>query len=170
MIRLYLSGGASNANPAISLGGAKSSIIAPTGLFSPIPPSYFASGMTLFRCVYVHTNLKVNTVKASVSVETPSTATTVAVAWGSAVNVVEPVMPNQTTAPAYTFQSPASFDAAVSGGNFLAGQYRALWVRYQITPTGVIPSETFTLDVGGAYQMYLDGEEMLLDGEPMELS
>lgn len=151
-VSLYFSGGNANSDPAVAIGGAKSSAAVGSRLFGPIPNAQFTAGTVLYRCVYVSTDVVLNALKVWIGSETPSSATTLAIGWGAAaINAAETAIANQTTAPAgVTFSAPASLAAATSGGDFTAGQYRALWVRYTITATTPIASETFSLHVNTA--------------------
>lgn len=52
-IKLYLSGGADNSDPALSLGGVISSTLAPTQLLGNVSWQKALTGMTDYLCVYL---------------------------------------------------------------------------------------------------------------------
>jgi hypothetical protein len=150
-ITLHLSGGASNANVLASIGGAISTVTVPSLLFSPITAAQFTAGRIMYRCLYVKVDVATDAVKPWIAAETPSASTTIAIGWGAAINATQTAIANETTAPAgVSFASPASEGAATSGGNFTAGQFRALWLRFTIT-AGATPvaSEQFQLVING---------------------
>ncbi len=150
-ISLFFSGGVANTNPAASIGGAISTTLASSTLFGPISDSDFGVGRVLYRCVYAKSDIESNAVKAWVSSETPSGNTTVALGWGAAaIDATEIAVPTESVTPSnVTFVSPSTKGSATSAGLFLAGQYRALWIRYTITPTATLPQEQFVLSVEG---------------------
>ena len=76
---MRLSGGAANSNPASSIGGAVSSVAAPSGLWANAPSGDAAAGSVNYRCVYVYnpTAGPVTNVLL-IDTNTPSTQSTVA--------------------------------------------------------------------------------------------
>src|SRR5690606_8252969 len=89
-VKLYLSGGLFNDAPEQSLGGEMSQTEAdPATLFGEIPGVRFASGTVRYRCIYVHALTDQQNLVAYVKTETPSDATTVALAWGAPVDTFE---------------------------------------------------------------------------------
>lgn len=150
-IALYFSGGASNATPASSIGGVKSSVAVTRRLFGPITEAQFATGVVFYRCVYVYSDASTGVVPW-ISSETPLAETTVAIGWGSVAGATEPVLV-AGNAPSTEFQSPMSPSEGVNGGFLFAGQSRPLWIRYTVSPTSQTPLvENFSLqfDVTGA--------------------
>jgi hypothetical protein len=172
-IALYLSGGAANASPSSSIGGAKSSVQASSNLIGPFVAAKFISGYTCYRCVYVTTDANLASIIAWITTETPSSDTTVAIGWGAASkNETETVITDETTAPAdVTFSSPSTELEAISGADLGAGEYRALWLRYVITATDPITIESFTIGLKGSTAdnpMLFNNEQMYFNGELME--
>jgi len=53
-IKYRLSGGAANADPLVSLGGAKSSVDAGSNLLDPVSSSEALAGDIEYRCYYIH--------------------------------------------------------------------------------------------------------------------
>jgi hypothetical protein len=145
MVKLYLSGGASNADPSLSIGGAKSSVLAPQKILRAITNTEFGSGVTLYRCVYVTSEEGIDGVKIFIEYETPSENTTVSIGWGGPVGSTEPAIASETTDPGVSFASPRDAASAVSGGDLEPGQSRPLWIRYRIDATQRIDEEFFSL-------------------------
>jgi hypothetical protein len=166
MLRMYLSGGVSNSLPAASLGGGRSSTLVTENLIGSIDEADFTAGSTIYRWVYIYTDIHVHSAKIWIT-DTPSAATTVAIGWGTGT---PSLLANQNTAPVgVTFSSPTSSGTAIDAGEMLAGASRALCIRYTITPTTLILEEDFSL-VGEdlTYEAAFDSEEMFFDDEPME--
>lgn len=132
-----LSGGSGNTDPNASLGGVKSSTAIGSGLhnlFDIVSSSESASGDTEYRCFYVHNAHATLTMQNSViwiQSNTTSTDTTIEIALGSsAVNGTEQTVANESTAPTgVTFSAPANQGAALSIGNVLPGEHKAVWVK-----------------------------------------
>lgn len=140
-ISLFLSGGSTNATPSASLGGAISTASVPRRLFSPVTDAEFTTGVALYRCVYVSTDVDVGRLLPWIGSETPLAETTVALGWGTAaLNGVEQAVASGTTAPAgVSFASPTSAVGAANSGLMLPGDFRSLWLRYTVTPVSPAP-------------------------------
>lgn len=143
-----LSGGATNANPAASIGGAESSN-AYTGtktagnLFDDSAfTEYNASGHIDYRCVYVHNNEASagGTAVAYVSQQAP-TGTVIAIgAATQAAGSTATAIANDATAPSgVTFSAPTSAGTGISLGTIGAGQGKGLWIRRTIS-AGATPN------------------------------
>ena len=134
-IKYRLSGGASNAVPAASLGGVKStSTDASTDLFDDVSSGEASSGDTEYRCIYVHNNhgtLTMESTKIWIQSNTPSTDTTITIGLGtSAVNATEQTVATESDAPSgVSFSAPSSEGTALSIGNIPAGQHKAVWIK-----------------------------------------
>lgn len=152
-IALRLSGGAANSNPAVSLGGAKSSVAAPAALFDTVNGTEAAAGDTEFRCIYVHNNhatLAMANAVLWLTANTPSTNTNVSAGLGSsAVNAVEQTVASESAAPAgVTFSAAADKANGIALGSIPAGQSRAVWLRRDVTAgAAAIASDAFTVRV-----------------------
>jgi hypothetical protein len=149
-----LSGGASNAVQAASLGGAKSSTAASASIFDDVSASESSAGDVEYRCVYVHNahaTLSLDNAVAWLPVNTPSTSTLVEVGVGtSAVNGTEQTVADENTAPAgITFVAGANKAGGVALGNIPAGQHRAVWLRRTITAGAAAASDSFTMRAEG---------------------
>jgi len=147
-MNLYLSGGATNADPELSLGGPMSTVPASVvGIVSPLFGSLNdaerASGTTIYRCVYVVPTVAVSGLKFYVLSDTPLATTEIFLGWGSAD---EPVIASETTAPnGVSFESARTPATASSSGNFAAGQRRAMWIKLVVQPGSAKVTEQFGL-------------------------
>jgi hypothetical protein len=156
--RWRLSGGAANADPNASLGGAKSSVeitnSVDNNLFDDVTGDEHAAGENEYRGVYVH-NLGDQTLENAViwiSGLTPSSETEVDVAVAAeAVNATMATIANENTAPAtVSFTRPVTKGTGLALGNIPAGQHRGVWIRRAVT-AGSTPqaADTFTVRVEG---------------------
>jgi hypothetical protein len=140
-IKYYLSGGASNNLPALSIGGAKSSVAVSAtalgNLFDPVTGDEAAAGVTRYRLVY----LQHDDADASGLLDpavlwfstSPAAGQTIAVGLAAAgKGAPETAVANENTAPAgVTFASPVSKATGVSltGTPYTEGQYIGVWLR-----------------------------------------
>jgi hypothetical protein len=145
-----LSGGASNTDPLLALGGAKSSTAAGASILDNVLSSEGTAGDIEYRCVYLHNNhgtLTALSGKVWVQANTPSADTTIDIGLGtSAVNATEQTVADENTAPSgVSFSAPANFAAGISVADIPAGQHKALWVRRTVTAGAAAASDSFTL-------------------------
>lgn len=138
-IEFRLSGGAANSDPALSFGGAKSSV-AVTGstLFDTVSGAESSAGHIDYRCVYVHNAdpaLTAQSAKVWIQANTPSSDTTFDIALaGEGLNGTAETPANDTTAPSgESFSAAANEGASLSLGNIPNGQHYAVWIRRTIT-------------------------------------
>lgn len=154
-IAFRLSGGASNSDPLLSLGGAVSSVTAGATIFDSVTGEESASGDVEFRCTYVrnlHGSLTLNNAVAWVQTETPSASTTIALGLGSsAMNGAEQAIANEGAPPVSVAFLPAVNKAGgIALGSIPPGQTRAIWLRRTVTAgAAVIASDPFTIRVEG---------------------
>ncbi|MBK9418815.1 MAG: hypothetical protein IPN62_16425 [Flavobacteriales bacterium] len=155
-IKFYLSGGAANSNPALSLGGIISSVeVTPATLWDNISSAEAAAGDTEYRCIYVKNTSGADTLLAAaawVSSNTPSTSTTLDIGLGfAAINATETAVGAEGTAPSGpTFSAPASKAAGLVIGDMAAGAYKALWLRRTVTAgAAAYNNDGATINVGG---------------------
>lgn len=153
-IKYRLSGGASNADPLLSLGGIKSSNDAAATIFDDVSSAEASAGDTEYRCVYIHNNhgtLTLLGAKVWIQANTPSGDTDVAICLGtSAVNGTEQTVADESTAPSgVSFSAPTSFAGGLSLGDIPAGQHKAVWVRRTVNAAAAAASDGFTLRVQG---------------------
>lgn len=155
-IHVRLSGGAANADPALSLGGAKSSVEYTNGtLFDDVTGAESAAGDTEYRLVYVHNNhgsLTLQNAKVFIQANTPSASTDIALALaGEGLNVQAESVVNENTAPVgETFSNaPVDYASGLSLGNIPFGQSYGVWVRRTVTAAAAAAADTFTIRVQG---------------------
>lgn len=154
-IQYRLSGGAANADPLLSLGGAKSSVSAGANLFDDVPSAEAGAGRIEYRCVYIHnanaTDAYLDPVRLWIAANTPSTSTVIAIGIGSAaLNAVEQTVANETTAPTgVTFTSPADFASGLTIPTIPAGQHRSVWIRRTVTAGAAAFADSATLSIQG---------------------
>lgn len=151
-IQYRLSGGAANSNANASLGGAKSSVAAPLGLFDDVTSAESAAGDIEYRCFYVHNNNGTLALQnAVIWIDTNTTGNRIAIGLGSsAVNGTEQTVANEGTAPSgVTFSQPANKGAGIALGNIPAGQHRAVWIRRTIAASTPASNDTYNLRVEG---------------------
>ena len=145
-----LSGGASNAVPAASLGGVKSSV-ALTGstIFDTVSGAESAAGDVEYRGIYIHNAHATLTAIGAVlhmQTNTASSTTTIEIGIGtSALNGTEQTIADEQAAPSgVTFAPAASYAAGIVLGDIPPGQHRAVWFRRTITAGSAASSDTAT--------------------------
>jgi hypothetical protein len=154
-IKFYLSGGASNSDPLLSLGGIISSTQAGTNIFANVSSSDAASGKTYYRCIYIkntHATLALESAKVWFQANTPSTTTAVSMALaGEGLNATAETVVDQFTAPVgETFSAPSSSGTSLSLTNVPAGQYYAVWLKLVVDASSpAYANDGFTLRVLG---------------------
>lgn len=153
-INYRLSGGASNSDPMLSLGGAKSSASAGASLFDDVSSAEASAGDIEYRLVYVHNahaSLTLIGAKVWIQTNTPSASTDVAIGLAAAgANATETAVANENTAPSgVTFSQPSSFAGGLSLGDLAPGQHFGVWVRRTVTAGAGVASDNFTLRVQG---------------------
>lgn len=136
-IKYYLSGGAANADPAASLGGARSSVAAPVGLFDAVTGDESAAGDVEYRCVYVRNEdasaAGLINPAAYLFSNTPSADTIISIGLDPAgKNATATTVANENTAPAgVTFSEPATKAAglALPSSPYAQNDFVAVWIR-----------------------------------------
>lgn len=141
-MKFYLSGGAANADPNASIGGAISNteFVDNTvgNLFADVLGPEGVAGSTKYRCLYFkNTNgsLTAQNAKLFLVSNTPSTDDTAEIAKGAAaINATETAVANEDTAPSGpTFSAPSSYATGILLGNIPSGQYQAFWIKRIVT-------------------------------------
>ena len=145
-IKYRLSGGASNSDLSLSLGGAKSSTeVADSpslhNLFDVVSGAELSAGDVEYRCVYIHNahaTLTAESMVVYINSNTPSADTAAAIGLGTAaINATEQTVANESTAPSgVTFSAAAGSGNALSIGNIPPGQHKSLWLRRTVTAGG----------------------------------
>lgn len=136
----YLSGGAANADRALSIGGTESSVAADDVL--PDQSRLLADlGGVYYRLAYLRNEPNLRDLSAGVTVtvdEQPATGLAVAIGVATqAAGVTVPAIVNDTTAPA-----GVTFGTTADMGTIAPDESRGLWVRLTVTAgaTDVIDS------------------------------
>lgn len=141
-IAYRLSGGAANASPAASIGGAKSSTAITTAtlnnLWDNVSGDEAAAGDVEYRAIYVHNGHATLTwegVRAWIDTNTPSPGTTIDISLGAAaVGATETAIANESTAPAsVTFSAPSTKGAGLMIGDIPPGSHKCIWLRRTVT-------------------------------------
>lgn len=153
-LKYYLSGGAANADPILSLGGIKSTTIMPVGIFDDVSSAEAGTGRIEYRCIYLnnnHATLSLLGAKLWIQTNTPSADTDIAIGLGLAgLNGTEATVANEITAPAsVVFSSPASFAGGLTMGDIPATQRYGIWIRRTVNAGAVAVADSFTLRVQG---------------------
>lgn len=152
-IQYRLSGGAANADPLLSLGGAKSSVAVTAGtLWDTVSSAESSAGDIEYRCIYIHNaNATLSLQNAVIFIPTNTTGNRIDVGVGSsAVNGTEQTVASENTAPtSVTFSQPSTFATGIALGTIPAGQHRAVWIRRTIAAASAASNDSFTLRVTG---------------------
>ena len=134
-LKLFLTGGAANADPDASLGGATSSVEFVNNtlenLFSHVPPPEAIAGSVKYRALaFKNTSgLTAYGVVVYVSTETSLADTTVAIAYDSAGTQDVADEDTAPSSPALSFSTPLSLAAGISLGDVAAGAEARIWFR-----------------------------------------
>lgn len=161
-IKYYLSGGAANAAPASSLGGARSTstqLVDNTGanLFPDAGGTETLAGSTSYLCLYVrneNATVPFQNCRFYVSQNTDSTEDEIDIAIGSvAKNTTEITIANINTAPAggITFSHPTTYAGGLVVPDLSTNDFFAIWFRRTINASLVTPlnANSFKFDVDG---------------------
>ena len=152
-IQYRLSGGASNANPLISLGGVKSSVAMGTDLLDTVTSTEATAGDIEYRCIYVHNaNATLALIGSKIWLQLNTVGSHIAIGLGVAgINSTETAVVDEQTAPVgVTFSTvPTDFSTGLLIGDLPAGQHKAIWLRRTIPAATGLATETFTLRVQG---------------------
>ncbi|HJX79145.1 metallophosphoesterase family protein [Glutamicibacter sp.] len=147
-IKLHLTGGSSNSNPALSLGGNVSSVVITSGvmnnLFRRITESEASSGVTIFRCVAVKNHNATDIMRNVVFYMVQDTKSNDDLALYSKAqagkNTVETAIVDEFTAPTgsnINFIGSLSRSGGIALGNLSPNDYINLWLRYSVNPGAV---------------------------------
>lgn len=156
-LKLRLSGGASNSNPMLSLGGARSSAEAVMAtIFDGVDQPESTTGDAEYRLIYICNDsaLTIEGLKVWISANTASPDTTIAIGLGTTgLNGTEPASANESTAPSgVTFSAAASSGAALTIGNIPAGQHFPIRLRRTISAgAATVVGDSATLQFDGGY-------------------
>lgn len=155
-VKIYLSGGAANADGNAALGGAKSANevgLALHDLWDLVSSAEASVGDTEYRCLYIentHGTLTAQNVDVFISTNTPSGDTTMDIGLGtSAIDGAEQTIGTEDTGPTgVTFSAPSTRGTGLSIGDLAPGQHKAIWLRRTITAAALAyDNDQFTLDI-----------------------
>lgn len=151
-VQYRLSGGLSNANPALALGGPMSSQAVGPDLFDRVDSLAALRGQVEYRCVYVRNAGPDALPLSRVYVSTPNPVGRIALGLG-AVGQSEPQIADERTPPAGVIFGGQSINTPAQVPALPAGQSVALWLRrtvQQRAPAGEEAFEVaFAFDGGG---------------------
>lgn len=163
-IQKRLSGGASNNDPNLSLGGKMSSTSivnnALQNLFDNVSSAERASGVTDYRCFYLmnaHSTESLEDAVIFISAQTPSEDTDIEIGLDPAgvgdgdTTGVATDIPDETYPPdGVAFSAPANAGTGLSIGTMGPGDAVAVWVKRTVEPGAAAASnDPFTLRVIG---------------------
>lgn len=141
-LKYYLSGGAANADPALALGGAMSTVQASSSLLDDISTAEAAAGESEYRAFFVKNTNSTDTaysVKVWIASNTPATSTAVQIALADegVASTIETVG-NEGTAPTGpVFDDAEDETNALSIGNLAPGEAHGVWIKRTVTATTV---------------------------------
>jgi len=136
-LKLYLTGGAANADPLLSLGGVTSSVQftdnTPDKLFASVGPAEALAGSVKYRALTFKNTSALTAYGASiyVSQETTSPGTTVAIAYDS--TGTQDVADEDTAPTGLSFSTPVSLATAVALGDVAAAGVARIWFKRTVT-------------------------------------
>jgi hypothetical protein len=155
-LKFYLTGGAANADPALSLGGVISSVLFTDAtlqnLFANVSPADALAGCTHYRALSFKNTSALTAYGAVVyiSLETTSVDTTVAIAYDS--TGTQSIVNEDTAPTGVSFSTPLSLGAGIALGDVAASGVRRIWFRRIVSPGAVAASDSgkITCTVGSA--------------------
>lgn len=150
-LAMRLSGGAANADPNASLGGAESANAVTSGvannLWDDVSGAESAAGDIEFRGFYWHNGHATLALQGSVTwidALTTSADTEFDIALAAeATGVAMATIVNESTVPAtVTFSRPTSKAAGLSIGNVGAGSFKGVWIRRTVNAGAAAASDS----------------------------
>lgn len=149
----YLSGGGSNTDPDLSLGGIISTTQAGTDLFDNVGATEASAGDTEYRGFYVKNTNATDTafgVKIWIATNTPSTYTAAQIALADeAVGATIETIADESTAPSGpTFDDAEDEANALTIGDLAPGEYKGIWLKRVVTASApAYANDTLTIRV-----------------------
>jgi hypothetical protein len=156
-VKYYLSGGASNVNPNLSIGGAISTTQfvdnTTVNLFGDVAAPESAAGSTKHRCLYVvngHATLTMQGASFFLNTNTPAAGDTVNIGLGTAgSNGTEQALQFDYSSPVgVSFSAPTTRATGLNLGNIAPGQSYPIWFQ-RIVSFGAsgYPGDSFAFEV-----------------------
>lgn len=158
-IRFYLSGGSTNTDPNLSLGGPISQTEIVSGqlnnLFDDVSAVESGAGDVEYRCLYIKNTHSVSSLvnaRIWIDQDTPSPDDEIDIGVDpSGVGGTAPMVTDESTAPpGVTFSHPTAYDVGIPIGDLGPGQYVAIWLRRTVqTGAQSFPNNTFSFRIRG---------------------
>lgn len=170
-VQYRLSGGLSNANPALALGGPMSSQAVGPDIFDNVDSLDALRGQVEYRCVYVN-NAGPDALPLSlVYVSTPNPVGRIAIGLGS-VGQSEPSVADERTAPAGVIFGGQSINTPVEAPELAAGQSFALWLRRTVQQRTQAGQEAFEVAIAfdGGVDAVLSFNDAIVTFNDLEVS
>lgn len=156
-IAFRLSGGASNADHAASLGGAMSSnSVTADAIFDVVSAAEALAGDTEYRCIYVYNDGDKALTNTVIWISDQANTGTLAMALGGeGLDGTAETVGNEGTAPSgESFSSPTTQGAGLNIGALGVGQRYPIWLRRSIdaaTPGVALASNAAQISVAYEY-------------------
>ncbi len=156
-IKIYLSGGAANADPNAALGGAISSVQlvdnTVNNLFALATASEADAGSVKYRAIYIkntHATLTLVSPKVYIDSNTTSPTTSVVIALADETGSPIETVANENAAPVGpSFSSADGYANGLSLGDLAPGETKAIWIGYQINALTEAVADQLTIGVKG---------------------
>lgn len=159
-IKFFLSGGAANADPTLSLGGVRSSVEIISGqlqnMFANVGYQEAVDGSIKYRCFYVRNESATNALQQAglyIFQETPSPDTVTDYGPGTAgINGTEQTVANEDAAPVgVSFSHPLTDAGKIPfGADLNPNDFIPIWARRTVNPgTGAIALDNVVPIVSG---------------------
>jgi len=156
-LKMYLTGGAANADPLLSLGGVTSSVQFTDNtldkLFASVGPAEALAGATKYRALTFKNTSALTAYAASIHISQESTSadTTVEIAYDA--TGTQDVADEDTAPTGLTFSKPLSLATAIALGDIATNGTARIWFKRIVSATAAAASADtgkFTLTVGTA--------------------
>ena len=156
-LKMYLTGGAANADPALSLGGTTSSVQFTDNtldkLFASVGPADALAGAIHYRALTFKNTSALTAYSATIHIsqETTSADTTVAIAYDS--TGTQSVVDEDTAPVGLSFSTPLSLATAIALGDVAAAGVARIWFKRTVSASAAAASADtgkFTITVGSA--------------------
>jgi hypothetical protein len=155
-LKLYLTGGAANADPLLSLGGVTSSIQFTDNtldkLFASVGPAEAAAGSVKYRALSFKNTSAFTAYAAAIFIaqETTSAGTTVALAFDS--TGTQSIVNEDTAPTGLTFSTPLSLATAIALGDVVAAGVARVWFQRTVTAGVALAADQgqITITVGNS--------------------
>lgn len=158
-VKVYLSGGASNADPNAALGGLISSVAlidnSLHNLFDKVTGAEALAGDIEYRAIFIkntHASLTLEGAKVYINSNTPSVDTSVLIALADEAvgsDTIETIADESTPPSGPVFSLAETAGAALSIGDLAPGEMKAIWVKWIVDAEAVAVLDEMTIEVFG---------------------